>query len=160
MHTESSKAAHKPGSKVRESDERKILRALEDRELTIRQLSAEIGKVPGTVSARLDSLKRKGLINDYMGKYHIVPVDFQNKVGEIFRRHITIQRAKTLLNDLEFLPPYLIDACNRFLMDNGEKPKIQAEPDKFTESKRVFPEFEPIPEKFLKRRPTDKFTGL
>lgn len=144
MHTEASKQAHKPGSKVRESDERKILRALEGRELTIRQLSAEIGKVPGTVSARLDSLKRKGLINDYMGKYHIVPVDFQNKVGEIFRRHITIQRAKTLLNDLEFLPPYLIDACNRFLMDNGEKPMIKAEPDKYIEP----------------RRPTDKFTGI
>lgn len=144
MHTQASKQAHNPGSKVRESDEHKILAALEGRELTIRQLSAEIGKVPGTVSARLDSLKRKGLVNDYFGKYHIVPSVFQNRVGEIFRRHITIQRAKTLLNDLEFLPPYLIDSVNRFLMDNGEKPRISAEPDKFIET----------------RQPTDKFTGI
>lgn len=150
MHTEASKAAHKPGSQVRESDQRKILQALETGPKTLSQLSAIIGKPNSTVSARLDLLQRIGYVflNDYISAYELVPHGYENATGREYRRRMTISRAKTLLNDLEFLPPYLIDACNRYLMDNGEKPKIQAEPDKFTEAKRAFPEFDRIPDKF------------
>ena len=140
MHTESSKAAHRPGSAPRESDQRKILNALSYTEpKTLRELSAIVGKPTSTVSARLDLLQRMGLVfyfppGDSEG-YMLVeaPSDYED-VSRSYRRRMTIARAKTLLNDLEFLPPYLIDAVNRFLMDNGEKPRIDPEPDKRIES--------------------------
>ena len=136
MHTEASKQAHRPGSEVRETDQRKILAALKNGPKTLYQLGVIIGKPNSTVSARLDLLQRIGFVflNDYISAYELVPHGYESATGREYRRRITIARAKTLLNEPEFLPPYLIDAVNRYLMDNGEKPRIYPEPDKFTES--------------------------